>query len=558
MEEIERPLKHSPQRLRGNLSVAGARHICMCMNVTTLISACALVACLSTLPTAHCQNPANARNPIIWADVPDLAIIRVDDDYYMSSTTMHMSPGLPIMKSSDLVNWRLVSYAYDTLADNDDLTLQNGRNAYGAGSWASSLRHHNGVFYASTFSRTTGRTHIYTTKDIENGPWTEISFAPSLHDHSLVFEEDGRAYMIHGGGDVRLTELNADLSGIKSGGVDQVIIPDASLVAGSNVGLPAEGNQMLKVDGKYYHSMITWPRGGMRTQLVFRADQLTGPYAGRMALQYKGIAQGGLINRPQGDWYALLFQDHGAVGRIPFLVPVTWQGGWPVLGVDGQVPNTLDIPAGAGGIDGIVASDEFDRAPGDRPLPLAWQWNHNPDDRFWSLTARPGYLRLTTGRVDADFLSARNSLTQRTFGPQCSAVVAIDVSQMQDGDYAGLAALQQRYGLVGVKMVGDAKSIVMIGAEEDEPEELASIPLTQDVAYLRLECDFNNRMDRAYFSYSLNGASWSRIGTPLQMSYTLPHFMGYRFALFNYATKSAGGFVDFDYFRIGSEINRDR
>jgi beta-xylosidase len=524
----------------------------------TLAFAGCLAACLGLLPAALGQDSAKARNPIIWADVPDPAIIRVGDVYYMASTTMHMSPGLPIMKSSDLVNWRLVGYAYDTLSDNDDLTLQNGRNAYGAGSWASSLRHHNGVFYATTFSRTTGRTHVYATQDVENGPWTEKSFAPSLHDHSLHFEDDGRVYMIHGSGDVRLTELNADVSGIKPGGVDEVMIPDASLVAGSNVGLRAEGSQMLKVDGKYYHSMITWPRGGMRTQLIFRADQLTGPYEGRVALQYEGIAQGGLIATPHGDWYALLFQDHGAVGRIPFLVPVTWQDGWPVLGVDGKVPDTSNIPAGAGGIDGIVASDEFDRAPGDRPLPLSWQWNHNPDPRFWSLTARPGWLRLITGRVDAEFLGARNTLTQRTFGPQCSGVVAIDVSQMKDGDCAGLAALQRNYGLIGVKMIGDAKSMIMIRAERDEPQELASVPLTQDIAYLKLECDFNNRADRAYFSYSLDGASWSPLGEPLKMTYTLPHFMGYRFALFNYATKSAGGFVDFDYFQIDDAITRLR
>ncbi len=119
----------------------------------------------------------NAHNPIIWADVPDMAIIRVGDTYYMSSTTMHMSPGLPIMKSDDLVNWRMVSYAYDTLGDNDALTLQNGKNAYGAGSWASSLRYHNGTFYVTTFSSTTGKTHIYRTKDIEKGPGSRIRSA---------------------------------------------------------------------------------------------------------------------------------------------------------------------------------------------------------------------------------------------------------------------------------------------------------------------------------------------------------------------------------------------
>ena len=166
-----------------------------------------------------------ARNPIIWADVPDLAAIRVGDTYYMSSTTMHLSPGLPIMKSKDLVNWQMLNYAYNTLGDNEALTLQNGKSAYGAGSWASSLRYHNGTFYVTTFSSTTGKTHVYRTKEIEKGPWVENSFRPALHDHTLFFDDDGRVYMIYGGGNLRLVELTADVTGIKPGGVDQVIIP---------------------------------------------------------------------------------------------------------------------------------------------------------------------------------------------------------------------------------------------------------------------------------------------------------------------------------------------
>lgn len=509
----------------------------------------------SLVHCSHGQGDPAGGNPLIWADVPDPAVIRVGDTYYMSSTTMHMSPGLPIMKSKNLVDWQLIGYAYDTLSDNEALRLENGKNAYGNGSWASSLRYHDSRYYVSTFSSTTGKTHIYTTDDIETGPWHETSFSPSLHDHSLFFDDDGRTYMIYGGGDVRLVELNDDLSGIKLGGLNQVIIPNASLVAGPPVGLPAEGGHMRKIDGKYYHSMITWPRGGMRTQLVFRSDKLTGPYEGRVALQYEGIAQGGLIDTPQGDWYALLFQDHGAVGRIPFLVPVSWEDDWPVLGVDGKVPTTLNIAARGAGAAGIVASDDFDRAPGEPTLPLAWQWNHNPDDRYWSVTARPGYLRLTTARVDRGFLQSRNSLTQRTFGPECAGVVSIDISHMRDGDLAGLGLLQKKFGLVGVKKSNDSTSLVMVSTESDSPVEIANIPLEQDTVFLKVACDFHDRVDKAYFYYSLHGREWTAIGEPLQMTYTLPHFMGYRFALFNYATKSPGGFVDFDWFRISDSVD---
>lgn len=522
-----------------------------------LTSLVVLILALTVTPPVTSQAaPAvqDARNPIIWADVPDMAIIRVGNTYYMSSTTMHMSPGLPIMKSRDLVNWEHVGYAYETLATNDALTLQNGKNAYGAGSWASSLRYHNGTFYATTFSSTSGRTHVYRTRDIEKGPWEENSFRPSLHDHSLFFDDDGRVFMIHGSSNIRLTELTVDVTGLKPGGVDQVIITNASRVAGPAIGLPAEGSQMRKVDGKYYLFNITWPRGGMRTVIVHRAEAITGPYEGRVALQDKGVAQGCLIDTPQGEWYAYLFRDFGAVGRVPYLVPVQWKDGWPVLGVEGKVPETLDLPASKGLIPGIVASDEFNRRAGEPALPLVWQWNHNPDNTLWSLAQRPGFLRLTTGRIDADFLQARNTLTQRTIGPECSSSTFVDVANMKDGDMAGLALLQKQYGLVGVKMEGGTNFIVMISAGSGSPVELQRVPLAQKSVYLKTECDFKNRIDTAHFFYSLEGKSWIPIGRELKMAYTLPHFMGYRFGLFNHATRATGGFVDFDYFRLDGKL----
>lgn len=499
-----------------------------------------------------------ARNPIVWADIPDMAILRVGATYYMSSTTMHLSPGLPIMKSTDLVNWQIVNYAYGTLGDDDSLSLTNGKSAYGKGSWASSLRHHNGTFYVTTFSGTTGKTYVYSTKDIEKGPWSVSSFAPSLHDHSLFFDDDGRVYMVYGAGRIKLVELTSDASAIRPDGIDRVIIPDASSVAGPNIGLKAEGAQMFKVNGKYYLFNIVWPKGGVRTVIVHRADKITGPYEGRVVLQDKGVAQGGLIDTPQGEWYAYLFQDCGAVGRVPFLVPVKWEDGWPVLGLNGRVPDALNLPASRGCMPGIVASDEFDRRSGEPALPLIWQWNHNPDGRFWSLAQHPGFLRLTTGRIDADFLSARNTLTQRTFGPRSSATTAIDVSNMRDGDLAGLALLQKHYGLIGVKAVGGSRSIVMINAETGAPIEMQRVPLAQKFVYLKADCDFTDRADKANFFYSLDGKTWTAAGSPLKMAYTIPHFMGYRFGLFNFATKMPGGFVDFDFFRVSDEINGSR
>ena len=495
-----------------------------------------------------------AHNPIIYADVPDMSMIRVGETYYMSSTTMHMSPGVPIMKSKDLVNWQIIKYAYDTLANVDAMNLVNGKSSYGRGSWASCIRYHNNTFYISTFSSTTGKTYIYSTKDIEKGPWIEHSFKPSYHDNTIFFDDDGRVYMIWGAGKLMIAELKDDLSGVKEG-TEQVLIENANAPVGNNVGL-GEGSQLFKVNGKYYLFNIAWPRGGMRTVVVHRADKITGPYEGKLAFQDQGVAQGGIIDTPDGRWFAYLFQDHGSVGRIPFLVPMKWEDGWPVIGVDGKVPETLDLPASKGLIPGIVNNDEFTRKKGEPALPLVWQWNHNPDNKLWSVSERKGYLRLKTGRIDTLFVKSRNTLTQRTFGPQCSGSTLLVVLNMKDGDFAGLTTFQRKFGQVGVKIVNGEKSIFMISNQTDKPVEIQNIPLSENKVYLKIECNFLDKVDIANFFYSLDGKKWTMIGGPLKMEYTLmEHFMGYRFGLFNYSTTTPGGFADFDYFHINDQIS---
>jgi beta-xylosidase len=458
------------------------------------------------------------------------------------------------MKSEDLVNWELINYAYDRLGEVDAINLENGKSAYGRGSWASCIRYHENRFYVFTFAATTGKTYIFSTRDIENGPWEVKTFEPSYHDITIHFEDDGKVYMIWGNGKIMIAELESDLSVVKKG-TERVLIENASAPAGDNIMLGAEGSQLFKVNGKYYLFNITWPRGGMRTVVVHRADNISGPYEGKVALQDKGVAQGGLIDTPDGKWFSYLFRDYGSVGRIPYLVPVIWEDGWPLLGNNGKVPDELDLPPGKGLIPNIVASDEFDRIKNDRKLPLVWQWNHNPVNSLWSLKDRKGYLRLTTGRLDTTFVQARNTLTQRTIGPVCTGVTALDISHMEEGDFAGLSLLQKNYGLIGIKFEDGKKSIAMVQTLEGRPREIESVPISQNTVYLKAACDFTDKKDEAYFYYSLDGKKWNKIGTTLKMSYTLPHFMGYRFGLFNFATKKAGGYVDFDYFRIKNELN---
>lgn len=525
----------------------------------TFLSCVALLSCMFFSNNVHAQQTTN---PIIFADVPDISLIRVGNNYYMSSTTMHMNPGVPIMKSTDLVNWKIINYAYDTLANMPELNLTEGKNAYSKGTWASSLRYHNGMYYVAVFAQTTNETYIFTTKDIEKGNWKRISFKPALHDLSLFFDDDGKVYLIHNAERLKIVELNEDLTGVKQGVPERVLIGNASAPTGKEVGLAAEGSQLFKVKGKYYLFNICAPRGGMRTVIIHRADNINGPWEGKVGLQDRGIAQGGLISTPDGRWFSYLFRDFAAVGRVPYLVPVKWEDGWPVIGENGRVPETLDLPVSKGLIPNLVASDEFNRKKGQTALPLVWQWNHNPDNKLWSVTERKGFLRLKTGRIDTDFLQARNTLTQRTIGPTSSASVALDVSKMKEGDFAGLCALQKKYGQVGVKIENGQKTIVMVNVSSDKPVEVQQIPLTQNYVYLKIDCDFTgmndeannlyslNGKDEAKFSYSLNGKVWNSIGNILKMKYDIPHFMGYRFGLFNYATKNTGGYADFDWFRI--------
>ena len=497
-----------------------------------------------------------AKNPVIFADVPDMSIIRVGNTFFIFISNMNVNLCVPIMKSNDLVNWKLVNYAYETLeTDNDKLNLDNGKNDYGRGSWASCLRYHNGIYYVSTFSGTTNKTYIFSPKDIETGPWKKVVLDHSYHDHSILFDDDGKVYMVWGAGKLEIIELNNDLSAVKEE-TKRVLIENASAPAGNNIMLNSEGSQLFKIKGKYYLFNIAWPKGGMRTVVIHRADNILGPWEGKIGLQDLGVAQGGLIDTPDGKWFSYLFKDNGGVGRIPYFVPVKWEDAWPILGENGKVPENLDLPASKGLIPNIVNSDEFTRKSGERDLPLVWQWNHNPNNTLWSVKERKGFLRLKTARIDSSFVQAKNTLTQRTFGPESSGETLIEVSKMKEGDLAELSLLQKEYGLIAVKIENKKKKIVMIDAVKGIPKEIESVSLNQDKVYLKAECDFKDKADTGRFYYSLDGKQWISIGNAVKLPYTLPHFMGYRFGLFNYAAKNTGGFADFDYFHIDGKISK--
>lgn len=335
----------------------------------------------------------------------------------------------------------------------------------------------------------------------------------------------------------------------------------------------------------------------MRQEIVWRSKDIeNGPWevrkvfsghmtdaSGREYMPYTGVAQGGIVSlsdntegTTDGTWYCFLFEDYGAVGRVPVLLPMRWEDGWPVIGNDGKsTPAVMAKPVQGRQLAFPVTNDEFDNqpahyqfsdregkysaefAPNGSNLKLEWQWNHNPDMRMWSLTERKGWLRLSTNTTVENIRHARNTLTQRTFGPQCCCETKVDVSGLQDGDVAGLTSFQNQYGCIGVEMDGGQKRIVMhraVRKDDADGTTIASLPLLQDSLYLRIDFNFKDKADKCWFYYSLDNKTWYQLGDTLQMAYYWPDFVGQRMGVFYFSTKTPGGHADFDYFRYGTTL----
>ena len=515
-------------------------------------------------------------NPAIWADAPDNDVIRVGNTFYMVSTSMHSMPGCPIMRSYDLKHWEIVSYVYDTLEDNDAHNLENGKNIYGKGSWAASLRYANGYYYCLFNSNDMGHAYIFRTRNPEESCWERHPIRASLHDPTILVDDDGKSYVIYSNGDIRIVEMTEDMLDVKY----ETDRPFFSAQK-ENMGLRAEGGHAYKVDDTYYGLYIEWPADGNRRRRVvaYRWKSFDGPVESKVILDddmgyhNSGVAQGALVDLPDGKgWAAMLFQDHGAVGRIPFVLPAGFKDGWPVIGYDGKVPEDFEID-----LPDVIEEEKDDEK---RTLMLdnytlsgsdnfnhdlnilskKWQWNHNPDNRLWSFLQRDGYLRLTNGHVAETVVQARNTLTQRCYGPKCTISTHLDTSGMKDGDRAGLVALQGQFALAGVRCVEEngrlKKEIVMcINGGEYKEEVRESAVLDRNDVYLKAEFDFVDNHDTVDFYYSADGEQWNRIGEQAKLMFRLDHFMGCRIGLFSYCTRQTGGYADFEFFdyRIISE-----
>lgn len=510
-------------------------------------------------------------NPLFYEEFSDPCVIRVGNDYYMTGTTMHMMPGLPILHSKDLVNWKLISYVFNRFDLGDECKLENGKEMYGQGIWAPSFVYHNGKFYI--FANVNGRKTQCYQSDSPYGPWKHWEMKSSFHDLSVFFDTDGKRYVTYGCPDNYLGELNEDMTDT---------IPGTTKIIAHSRG---EGAHMYKIKDEY---LIVWAVPGSTTpQLAGKAKNIYGPYEiktisyqNHMSVPckyrlkespWKGYAsfkitepnleqgltlhQGGIIDTPTGEWWGLSMQDYNSLGRVTNLTPITWKDGFPYFGLEGNLTKTPKIwkkpDVGLPQQPITSLADRNDDFSSDK-LKLIWQWNHLPDDAFWSLIEKRGKLRLHSLPAK-DFWFARNTLTQRCIGMKTSCSVDVDASHIKKGDITGLALLNYPYALIAITKETNGYYINMY---DQSTNHFSTICVHSP--YVRFSVDTDFETEKARFFYSVgNDTTRHSLGDYFTMVFQVKTFQGVRYSLFNYnALGNKGGFVDFDNFKIHEEYYR--
>lgn len=505
-------------------------------------------------------------NPIFYEEFSDPDLIRVGDDYYLTGTTMHAMPGLPVLHSKDLVNWELKSYVIDKLDIGPQARLEDGKQMYGQGIWAPCFRYHNGKFYIFTNINGWG-TQLFTAAD-PAGPWSRQKMRTGHHDLSVLFDDDGKVYVVWGYDDLRVAQLTDDLLGIVPG-TEKTVVPK-----GSGAG---EGSHFYKINNRYYITNTNYDP--QCYQVCLRADNPFGPYELNVMSSNENLGigtsyrvwtpnqgppfniipglpnqigcipmhQGGIVQIQSGEWWGFSMLDHNSVGRVTALSPVVWKDGWPHFGLPGNLnrsPRTW-IKPNTGFSSKRAAPFERDDAFDGPELKNVWQWNHVPVDSKWSVTARKGYLRLNSLPAES-FWFARNSLTQRAIGPESFATTEIDISHLKSGDVAGLALLNLPYAWLGIVQTKTGATLRMFDQQTQKHDDVS---LAQKNLWLRVYGNFD--IDMAQFSYSLDGKTFTNIGDSIVLPFQLKTFQGVRYTLFNYNSEGKdGGFADFNSFDV--------
>lgn len=493
----------------------------------------------------------NFTNPVLWEDLADLDIFRVGDVYYYSASTMHYSPGAPVLQSYDLVNWEYIGHSVPTLDFGNQYNLQGG-NAYVKGIWASTMRYRasNSLYYWIGCIHG-GSTVVYTAP-AAMGPWTrKAQLNNCYYDAGMMIDDDDTIYVAYGNTQLSVAQLSKDgTSQVKN----QVVFNTPSDVG------TLEGSRMYKYKGNYY-IFSTRPANG---QYVLKSTNGPfGPYTLKQLLLNLGSPisgggvphQGGLVDTPNGDWYYMAFVDSYPGGRVPALAPITWgSDGFPTLTtVGGKWGSSYKYPLTTHTVKPHTGTDSFSGTA----LGPEWEWNHNPDTTKFAVN---NGLTLTAATVTSDLYAARNTLTHRILGPNSSGTIILNYGNMKDGDRAGFALLRDTSAWIGVQRTGDTFRISMWSGltmtsswtTQSTGSETSGATVSGGKIWLRIYADITvGSGKQGRFSYSTDGTSFKQLGT-LTLNNNWPFFMGYRYAIFNYATKALGGSVQVSSFTVDS------
>lgn len=517
-----------------------------------------------TLYTADLRD-GRYKNPILFADYSDPDVIRVGEDYYLVASSFNCVPSVPLLHSRDLIHWNLIGYCIDRLPG-----ARYDQPMHGSGAWAPSIRFHDGTFYVFVPFPDEG-IFVARTKD-PYGTWSLNCIREGVGwiDPCPLWDEDGRAYMVFAYANSRC--------GIKHRLSVCEMTPDAERLLGEPVTIfdgvmtnpTLEGPKFYKRNGYYY---IFAPAGGVATgwQTVLRARQIYGPYDYRIVMHQgntdvNGPHQGGYVETPAGKGYFLHFQDRDAYGRILHLQPVDWAGDWPFIGMEqdgdgiGEPVAAWELPVlsgpdseiGGPANGAIPTGDTFDG----KALGLQWQWQANPRDAWYSLSAHKGALRLyvqdNPDREENLLWYAPGVLTQLLQAPAFTVTAALTLLPEEEGDFAGIGMIGHAYTGLGIERRGGHLRLMIVKGKVTEPENAGTAkesvvftePATADTLTLRLTLT----QDAAYhYAYSTNGKSYTDI--PIGFPLVRGTWTGAKFALFalNRENRSSRGAADFDY-----------
>jgi len=505
------------------------------------------------------QGNGTYKNPVLCADYSDPDVCWGGDAYYMISSSFNCVPGIPVLKSYDLVNWTLIGHVLSRLQPADVFSLPQ----HGKGIWAPCIRYHKGMFYIYYPDPDYGIYMVQATQ--ATGPWSEpvlVKAGKGLIDPSPLWDDDGKVYLCHAYAGSR--------AGIGSVLVLSPMTPDGRAISGAPVIVfdghasdpTVEGPKMYKRNGWYY---IFAPAGGVTNgwQLVMRSRSIFGPYESRKVLEQgktaiNGPHQGAWVETASGESWFLHFQDRGAYGRVVHLQPMVWKNDWPVMGSDpdgdgcGEPVLTFRKPnvGKTWPVATPAESDEFDgRTPG-----LQWQWHANPGETWGYPVTSAGTFRLYSVLLPEAFMGYRdvpNLFLQKFPAPEFTATVKMAFRPSTDGERAGLIVIGDDLAYVSLTRTSSGLVIsqttqmnAIRGGSEAETER---IPVTGSDFYLRVTV---REGAKCSFSYSLNGTSFVSLGNTFQASEG--RWIGAKVGMFcsRTATTNRAGFADLDWFRV--------